>query len=504
MTQGHVFVVGSRLERFRWDVAIIPTSGSFGVRGYWHAAIGSDGAPHKPDGWTSGSTGRSPIDSRIWFIDVTGDVDELGDRLSTLFEAIASDLPEPGKNGLLPRVAIPVLGVGGGGHDRERGKVIRMLVTAARHAASNGQFDVVISAINASDHSAIQAYRRSLPTGTSKEFEASAHQLADSARSGHLALFIGAGVSVPAGLPSWSALLEQLSGDDTEAILSLEDPLDQGEMLRKKLGDELGVRVADITDAGGGHALSHALLASLPCREAVTTNFDECFESALDERRSEGATPVLPRHVPVGDERWLLKLHGSRTDPSSIVLSRRDFVRYQAKWGPSGAILQSLLMTRHVLVVGASFKDSNLLRLVHEVAEYRESNGVKSVMGTVVTLFAEPARARLLKEEFDYLSMVDDQYDDARLPEAGRELEIFLDLLAMYAAAEAPHLLDRRYTDLLKRKEERAVAAELAALFPRADALGNGSEGWRLVADTLKTWGAAPSDKQSKGRRART
>jgi hypothetical protein len=494
---GHLFVVRSRLESFRSDVVIIPTSGKFGIREQWHAALKSDPAAHRPDGWTSGSVEMSASDPTIWFIDVTGRVSELKARLRRLFEGIAAHLPAPQVGNPLPRVAIPVVGVGGGGHGRERGRVIEVLVDVGRSTVDAHAYDIVISAINDSDFAAIQAHRRSL-ADQSYEFANKAKALARLARSGELALFMGAGVSIPAGLPSWDSMIDQLSGDDRDEIMRLKDPLDQGELLRRKHTTDLGAQVASLTDAHGEHALSHALLASLNCREVVTTNFDQCYESAADR----DALAVLPWRAPAGERGWLLKLHGSREHPESIVLARRDFVRFQAKWGPAGAVLQALLMTRHLLVVGASFEDSNLLRLVHEVAEFREAHGVEPVMGTVVALTAEPARERLLEGEFDYVAMTPFGARPDQLPHAARMLEIFLDVLAMYAAAEAPYLLDRRYADLLKCPGEAEVAAKLAEMLREVIGLSerhDTSDAWGQVADTLRAWGArsptAPSDR---------
>ncbi|WP_093186253.1 SIR2 family protein [Sanguibacter gelidistatuariae] len=46
---------------------------------------------------------------------------------------------------------------------------------------------------------------------------------------------------------------------------------------------------------------------------------------------------------------WLLEMHGDISRPSPIILSRSDFVRYAAASGPMGAVVQSLLMTKHFL-----------------------------------------------------------------------------------------------------------------------------------------------------------
>jgi hypothetical protein len=74
---------------------------------------------------------------------------------------------------------------------------------------------------------------------------------------------------------------------------------------------------------GGGHhySLSHALLAGLPVREVVTTNYDRLFETAWEAAAAEPLadqstfhvpcrTSVIPHDIQPHAARWLLKLHG--------------------------------------------------------------------------------------------------------------------------------------------------------------------------------------------------
>ena len=111
--------------------------------------------------------------------------------------------------------------------------------------------------------------------------------------------------------------------------------------------------------------------------------------------------------------------------------------------------------------------------------------------GTVVRLMSDPVREHLLEDEFNHVSMIQEGSDE-RLAEAARLLEIFPDVQAMHAARDAPHLLDRRYANLLG-PEERDVAAEPAALLPRVLAFNRRSEAWQPVADALSAWCARAS-----------
>ena len=111
-------------------------------------------------------------------------------------------------------------------------------------------------------------------------------------------------------------------------------------------------------------SLMHQLLASWPVREAVTTNYDTCFEQAWIDAGREHV--VLPKVSAQGAEAWLLKLHGSIDDRSRIVLSREDYLRFEGEGVALAGMVQAMLLTRRMLFVGYSLSDDNFHRLVHQ------------------------------------------------------------------------------------------------------------------------------------------
>ncbi|MEK8226509.1 hypothetical protein NKG05_11130 [Oerskovia sp. M15] len=155
----------------------------------------------------------------------------------------------------LPLIAIPVLGTAGGGHDLERGLVIDALLADLTTAAREHGVDVALVASSRSDYSALQHRRRasgraSLPDA---HLARQAQVLGDRAARGDLALFFGAGVSIAAGLPSWSALLEKLVEAMHLDIITAKDfqglgSLEQAELLQvtlaKRSGGTTRLRVA--------------------------------------------------------------------------------------------------------------------------------------------------------------------------------------------------------------------------------------------------------------------
>ncbi|AFR49075.1 hypothetical protein KTR9_2438 [Gordonia sp. KTR9] len=267
-----------------------------------------------------------------------------------------------------------------------------------RSVAADRSLDVALVTPDRSVYSALQHFRR---TATAVHWELSpgqlrvAKDLGTRARDGDLALFLGAGVSVSAGLPGWKALLEELgsrAGVDANTLMNLEDsPLDQAELISLRLGDNLGSEIARIVRRAKKVSLAHPLVAGLRCREVVTTNYDELYEDAV-EATGELRPTVIPWEAVQPRRPRVLKMHGEVGRPESVVLTRRSFVRYDANSRPAGSLLQALMMTRHVLVVGTSMSDDNVIRLAIEVDDFLESD---DSFGTFIDVSESPARAEL-------------------------------------------------------------------------------------------------------------
>lgn len=498
-------MVQARIGEFLADAVVVSTDRFFTVEPHWHLVVapGGDFDPvaHRPSGWDVDGWGRSEVSERVWFVDVTRGYDEAGDRpferLGAALRAVAAaNLPTLVKGRPLPLVAVPVIGVGRGGRGHRRGEVIDQLLRVCRDSTSHG-IDVVVVTTTASTHAALQHQRRRSPETYHPGTEVrSAERLGRLAQEGSLALFMGAGVSVPAGAPSWRDLIDRLgerAGLDHSMIESFArlSPLDQAELLGQMLGqDALASMISD--EIGRRRpALGHVLLAALGCKNAVTTNYDDLYEQAV---RSSGdqAISVLPSQIPHSNDRWVLKMHGDLAYPKSIVLTRGQFVGFSSSAGPSGAVLQSLLLTRHLLIVGTSMTDDNVLRLIHEVMAYRQlhrppstaEGGEQERLGTVLEVGDDPARRKLHEAQF-----IVELLPGTSLDQRARNLEIFLDAVAMYAARDHSWLLDPTF-DYLLDEPAQSLAAEVREVARRIeDAAGHG-DAWRELASQLGLFGA--------------
>lgn len=289
--------------------------------------------------------------------------------------------------------------------------------------------------------------------------------LAERVRRGSVVLFIGSGASAGAGFPTWDDLLEELADragldkDVREAVLRLPAP-DAADVIGAGLGEQdLGTIIAERFDQDG-FALTHGLLASLRVPEAVTTNYDRLYEHASRLPHQERLV-VLPRSRRTADEPWLLKLHGDLQPSSSIVLTRDHYVRFDADSVPLASVVQSHMVTKHMLFVGYSLSDENFIRLARQVRQLfaRTGTGGADKVGTVLSLFTDLGRESLWGEDLQFVTMTSGPSAKEKVPTAARELEIFLDDLAVASCDEASYVLDPRYADLLGEADRKLAAA---------------------------------------------
>jgi hypothetical protein len=192
----------------------------------------------------------------------------------------------------------------------------------------------------------------------------------------------------------------------------------------------------------------------------VTTNYDPLVELAAADIGRE--VRVLPFEEAAPGAPWLLKLHGDAAHPESVVLTREEYLQFGDSRAALAGVLQSLLLTRHVLFVGTSMLDDDLIRIAHQVRSALQLQGSSSGRrsGTVLALREDPARARLWERDVETVAMGS---PDTPPAEAARRLEVLLDLIGCLSTPPTGYLLDPAYRGMLN-EEERALSAALATM----------------------------------------
>jgi len=167
-------------------------------------------------------TGRPPLD---WFVDAA----------RQFLQLAAASVGEEGTRARCrraqPLLALPVVGTGNGGARTASGRMISRLLEVLYDFTAVHDIDVALVVKGERRFSAAQALRRQMAPAWEDTLGArlcgAALELAQRATADELALFIGAGVSVGAGLPAWQELLTSLAERD-------DVPLGPGEVLQLK------------------------------------------------------------------------------------------------------------------------------------------------------------------------------------------------------------------------------------------------------------------------------
>ena len=71
-------------------------------------------------------------------------------------------------------------------------------------------------------------------------------------------------------------------------------------------------------------------------------------------------------------------MHGCINHPEDIVLTRKDYIRYARKRAVLGGVLQSTLLTKHLLYIGFSLNDPNF-DAIFDAVRNQDNNNQKSV-----------------------------------------------------------------------------------------------------------------------------
>lgn len=204
-------------------------------------------------------------------------------------------------------------------------------------------------------------------------------ELLQAAQTGKLVIFAGAGVSMspPVKLPNFDDLVDQIK-----------DRVDPGNYLRLRKSDAetpeqyLGYlnrqnknvkkACSNLIDPGGSFDELHAKIMGLfigenPVR-IVTTNFDDCFENALDKADRTYKRYIAPA-LPLGTNvDGLVHLHGVYDEINSMVLTAEDYGSAYVSDGWSSRFLVKLFTSYTVLFVGYSCSDTPVDYLTRSIS----------------------------------------------------------------------------------------------------------------------------------------
>jgi len=497
-------------------------------------------------------------------------------------------------------LAMPVVGTGRGGARSASGEVVQRLLALLHSFAWSHDVDVCLVVKSGAMFSAAQAHRRQLRALDARwertlgpRLCGEATRLAALAANGQLGLFLGAGVSVGAGLPDWRTLLAvlaqqvPLTAEELSQLEGLNMP-DQAAVIAARLararggggagvgddgvggsvgsgvgsgvggvGSGVGSGVGGVGGVGGvaadlllqqlvveqmgveAYSLTHGLLAGLRLSAVVTTNYDELFEAAM--RGAQVRYNKLP-YDPASAEAdaFVLKLHGDVAHPRDIVLTRSQMSDHRDQKQALAGIVQTMLITKHLLFVGYSLQDPNFIEVAATVRSALASGqtavaaavaaadadatadvggaagaGIPTPsltptpvaptptptddgFGTLLALHNRPFLSELWPDLLCTPMDLADA-DDASRRQPGeacaRRLEVLLDKVSLEASTCTQHLLDPNFGGAFTPDEQR-LRAQLVRFREglQRNPAARRSAGYAVVRDTLRQLGLKDSD----------
>jgi hypothetical protein len=206
------------------------------------------------------------------------------------------------------------------------------------------------------------------------------------------AVYVGAGMSIPAGYPSWPALLEHLiatavrlrdvTSEHAEELRALVSRNDGNTylMVAQELSDRLGRErlVDEIAEVYADNAKdptpNHALITQIPFDLAITTNYDRLLERSYARPGYVVSTYTHAQASNFVDALWkkrffILKAHGDVDHTSDLVLTERDYREIVYRSLGYQSALTAIFTTKSILFLGVSLTDPEtrlLLAYLHD------------------------------------------------------------------------------------------------------------------------------------------
>ena len=199
-------------------------------------------------------------------------------------------------------------------------------------------------------------------------------------------LFVGAGVSMAVGLPSWKTLVDHLLKElqlGPEVIDGMNDGYQMlAEFYRLKQGGmgplrswlDRNWKVA--TDKVSQSEL-HKLIVELDFPAIYTTNYDRNLETAFEIHHQPYAKIANAKHIAdaAQDVTHIVKYHGDFDDDASLVLTETDFLDRLSFDAPLDIKFRADALGRTILFIGYSMSDPNIRLLLHSIWQTWEKSG---------------------------------------------------------------------------------------------------------------------------------
>ncbi|GHB82826.1 SIR2 family protein [Persicitalea jodogahamensis] len=224
-------------------------------------------------------------------------------------------------------------------------------------------------------------------------------ELIENFQEGRGAIFVGAGLSIDAGFPSWGGLLNELIDESRKLKWINDDKINQyvdlisdsskflfvAEDLKLELGtkfwDYMSERFAEHDKTP---TLNHELIVQINSSLLITINYDDLLEQAYT--KAYGKYPpkfIYNQSREAANNFWknrffILKAHGDASlDVNTLILTQKDYRKTLYRELGYRSLIQAIFTTKSILFVGVSMNDPEFNQLIDYLHDCYHGGGPK-------------------------------------------------------------------------------------------------------------------------------
>lgn len=211
-------------------------------------------------------------------------------------------------------------------------------------------------------------------------------KLEDAIKNNSLVIFVGAGCSMPLGMPSWKTLVENILHDldnkyggssDThfqnilngvkantktlfDALNKIENDSDNGSDFKIKTQEFINSQIDEISKKLPEESKVHNLLWKISSK-IITTNYDKILEKYIPKSVSpkifDNSNAFQSLKSQANNAEFLYKIHGDYEDPKSIILFESDYSDIYKNDNYNADTLATHFKEKTLLFIGFSLSD---------------------------------------------------------------------------------------------------------------------------------------------------
>ena len=178
-----------------------------------------------------------------------------------------------------------------------------------------------------------------------------------------LVIFVGSGVSLNSGYPSWGDLINEFKKgiDIDNSELTTDDYLKIPQYYyNERNKKEYYELINEVFDVKAKPNVIHDLILQFNPNNIITTNYDKLIEEAAAEKGMFYDVVSRDKDLPYTENNnMIIKMHGDFTY-NNIVLKEEDYLSYSSNFKLIENYIKSLLSSNVILFVGYSINDINM------------------------------------------------------------------------------------------------------------------------------------------------